>query len=269
MTDLTPPENSPPQILARDDGATIAYHRSPGKSPGIVFLTGFMSDMTGSKALALEAYCRDRGRAFLRFDYTGHGQSSGAFTDGTIGQWAADAVYALDKLTDGPQVLVGSSMGGWIMLLTTLLRPQRVAGLLGTAAAPDFTRDLMEAVFTPDQQKELAETGQVLIPSDYEDGDPYPITKALIEDGRDQLLLDREIPLDCPVRLIHGQQDRDVPWQTSMRLAECLRSRDVEVTLIKEGDHRLSEPHDLDRLIRILDKLLHHIDNPPGPEQPN
>ncbi len=214
-----------------------------------------MSDMTGSKALALEEHCRKQGRAFLRFDYSGHGQSSGAFRDGTIGRWADDALDAIERLTEGPQILVGSSMGGWIMLLTALKLKHRVAGLIGIAAAPDFTEDLIGRELTEEQRQAVESAGFVNIPSDYGD-EPYTITKALIEDGRDHLLLGGPIPLNGPVRLIHGLKDADVPWRTALRLQDALTSTDVEVTLVKDGDHRLSEPHDLARLTDSLDRLI-------------
>jgi pimeloyl-ACP methyl ester carboxylesterase len=247
-----------PRTLQRPDGATIAYHYTPGKSPGIMFLTGFKSDMTGDKAVAIEAFCRGRGQAFLRFDYTGHGVSSGRFEDGTIGQWAEDAVFVLDRLTRGPQVLVGSSMGGWLMLLAALKRPERVAGLVGTAAAPDFTEDLLTTAFTDEQKAALARDGFVPVPNCY-DKEPYPITRKLIEDGRHHLLLRGPIPIAVPVRLIHGTADRDVPWQTSIRLAEKLASVDVEITLVKDGDHRLSAPKDLQRLCAVVGRLLEQL----------
>lgn len=244
-----------PEILTRADGAAIAYHKLAGKSPGIVFLSGYMSDMTGSKALFVEEFCKSRGQAFLRFDYTGHGQSSGAFTDGTIGQWAEDAVFAIDELTEGPQILVGSSMGGWIMLLTALARPDRIAGLLGIAPAPDFTEDLLAGDLSSEQEEIMERDGVVYVDSEY-GPDPTPFTQALIEDGKKHLLLRRKIPLACPVRIIHGMQDPDVPWQTSLRLTQMLDSEDVEIQLVKAGDHRLSEDADLDRLRRTLEALL-------------
>jgi len=252
------PLGSDPAILTRDDGATIAYHRRSGKSPGVVFLTGFKSDMTGSKALAVDELCRQRDQAFLRFDYTGHGQSSGQFEDGTIGRWAEDAVHAIDHLTKGPQVLVGSSMGGWIMLLTALQRPDRVAGLVGLAAAPDFTEDLLLDAFTAEQKAVMERDGRVEIPNCYDD-EPYIISKALVDDGRDHLLLRDEIAIDAPIRLIHGLKDEDVPWQTSQKISEQVRTANVEVTFVKEGDHRLSEPHDLIRLQRSLTGLLDEL----------
>ena len=256
------PADPAPRILTRDDGTTIAYHATPGKSPGVVFLTGFMSDMTGGKALAIEAFCRTRGQAFLRFDYTGHGASSGAFEDGTIGRWADDTLTALDALTKGPQVLVGSSMGGWIMLLAALWRPERVAGLLAIAAAPDFTVDLIPHGLDEEQKAAIERDGVVYLPSDY-GPEPTPITKKLIEDGSNHLVLRDEIALDIPVRLIHGMKDPDVPWETAMRIADKLRSGDVEITLVKDGDHRLSEPADLERLGATLEALLGRIENPP------
>ena len=256
------PADTAPRILTRDDGATIAYRATPGKSPGVVFLTGFMSDMTGTKALAIEAFCRARGQAFLRFDYTGHGASSGTFEDGTIGRWADDTLTALDALCTGPQVLVGSSMGGWVMLLAALWRPERVAGLLGIAAAPDFTADLIPHGLTDEQKAALEGDGVVYLPSDY-GPDPTPLTKKLLEDGGNHLVLRGEIALDVPVRLIHGMKDPDVPWETAMRIADRLRSSDVEITLVKDGDHRLSEPADLERLCATLEALLGRLDIPP------
>jgi pimeloyl-ACP methyl ester carboxylesterase len=219
-----------------------------------VFLTGFRSDMTGGKAVALEAACRARGRAFLRFDYTGHGQSSGAFADGTIGQWTDDAVFAIEHLTEGPQALVGSSMGGWIMLLAALALGDRVAGLVGIAAAPDFTETLIWQAADDATRAALERDGAVMQPSGYSDA-PTPITLKLVEEGRRHLLLQAPIALACPVRLIHGMRDPDVPWQTSLRLAERLASRDVEIVLVKDGDHRLSTDDDLERLARVVDEV--------------
>ena len=251
-----PPVDPPPQILTREDATALAYYKTEaGKAsgqaataaPGLMFLGGFMSDMSGTKAVALEAYARRAGRDLLRFDYRGHGASSGRFEDGTVGLWAADAVAALDALTEGPQILIGSSMGGWIMLLAALARPERVAGLIGIAAAPDFTEDLIWGRASAEQRAALARYGHIDSPSEYSET-PYRITLRRIEARRDHLLLGGRIPLTCPVRLIHGLQDVDVPWQTSLRLAEALDSNDVEVALIKDAAHRLSEPADLARL---------------------
>jgi pimeloyl-ACP methyl ester carboxylesterase len=252
-----------PARIARDDGEVIAYHRTPGRTPGVVFLTGYMSDMTGQKAVRLEAFCRARGRAFLRFDYQGHGASSGAFTDGTIGRWADDAVFVLDRLTEGPQVLVGSSLGGWIMLLAALARPKRIAGLVGVASAPDFTEDLIPRSLSPSDRETLERDGVVRLYSPC-DPEPTPVTRLILEEGRRHLLLRSEIRLDCPVRLIHGMVDPDVPWATSLKLMERLRAPDVELTLVKGGDHRLSAPRDLDGLCETVERLLDQLSSPPG-----
>jgi pimeloyl-ACP methyl ester carboxylesterase len=261
MTDKTGPETSTaeePAILPRADGASIAYHATPGNNPGVVFMGGFMSDMTGTKAVALEAHCRAQGRAFLRFDYQGHGQSSGRFEDGTIGLWSRDAITALDEATDGPQIIVGSSMGGWIMLLAALARPDRVAGLVGLAAAPDFTEALMWQHFPPDVRDIIEREGVYHHPSEYGDT-PYPITRALIEDGREHLVLERPLAVHCPVRLIHGMRDPDVPWEHSLRITDSLLSEHVAVTLVKDGDHRLSRDQDIALICRTVDSLVAEI----------
>jgi pimeloyl-ACP methyl ester carboxylesterase len=251
----TPPDDAPDDDgtvtregrLTREDGATIAYARTAGKGPGVVFLGGFMSDMTGTKAMMLEAFCRSRGQAYLRFDYFAHGASSGDFADATIGRWREDALAVLDRETRGPQLLVGSSIGGWLMLLAALARPERIAGLVGIAAAPDATEDLMEPELTPEQRATIEREGAVRIPSAY-DPKGYLITRRLIAEGRRHLVLRGSLPIACPVRLLHGMEDPDVPWQTSVRLAERLQSRDVTVTLIAGGDHRLSTEADLAKL---------------------
>jgi len=248
----------PAAILAREDGATIAYHRRTGRSPGVIFLGGFMSDMTGTKARTLDAFCAARGQAYLRFDYFGHGASSGAFADATVGRWKDDALAVLDQLAEGPQVLVGSSLGGWLMLLTALARPERVAALVGIAAAPDATEELMWARFPPPVRDEIMRAGAARLPSEYSP-DGYVFTRTLIEDGRRHLIMRGPIPITCPVRLLHGMKDPDVPWQTSLALAERLASRDVEVTLLKDGDHRLSTESDLALLTRTLAAVLDRV----------
>ncbi|HEV8029371.1 MAG TPA: alpha/beta hydrolase [Stellaceae bacterium] len=245
----------PPGILACEDGATIAYRRRSGRPPGIVFLGGFMSDMTGSKARALDAFCAARGQAFLRFDYFGHGASSGAMAAATIGRWKADALLVLDRLTEGPQILVGSSLGGWIMLLAALARPERVKALIGIAAAPDATEDLMWARFPAEVQDEILRQGAARLPSAY-DPQGYLFTRRLIEEGRDHLVMRATIPIACPVRLLHGMKDPDVPWQTSLALADRLASDDVRISLVKDGDHRLSRDADLDLLAQTITSLL-------------
>lgn len=209
-----------------------------------------MSDMTGTKATALEAACRSSGRQYTRFDYSGHGQSEGAFTDGTIGQWAADATAILDQVTSGPQVVVGSSMGGWIMLLLAKARSDRLAGLVGIAPAPDFVERMWES-FPPAVQETLRRDGVWHRPSEYSD-EPYAITMNLIEEGRRNLVLTEPLKLACPVRILHGMQDPDVPWQLSLELVDKLQSDDVVLTYVKSGDHRLSEPADIDRLVATV-----------------
>jgi pimeloyl-ACP methyl ester carboxylesterase len=232
----------------------IAYRRIRGKSPGIVFCTGFMSDMTGSKALAVEEWARRRGQACLRFDYRGHGESEGNFADGTIGLWKEDALGVFDAQTEGPQIVIGSSMGGWIALLLALARPTRVSGLIGIAAAPDFTEDLIWAKLPPPLRAKLETDGFFQEPSAYGET-PYTITRALIEDGRRHLLLRGPIAFTGKVRLLHGMLDPDVPWQWSPKIAEKLAGADTRVTLIKDGDHRLSREQDLKLLTDALDEL--------------
>ena len=243
-----------PNGRTQRDGVDLAWSLTPGDGPTTVFLPGFRSDMNGSKALETDAFCQRNGLACLRLDYSGHGASSGRFEDGTVGRWCDDALFLIDQHTEGDLVLVGSSMGGWIALLLALLRPDRVIGLVGIAAAPDFTETLMWAAMTDGERDILLRDGVLLTPSQYDA--PVPVTSALIEDGRKHLLLDRPIALNLPVRLLHGQQDPDVPWQTAMRLAERLETDDVQITLIKDGDHRLSRPGDLALLRHSLAALL-------------
>jgi pimeloyl-ACP methyl ester carboxylesterase len=240
--------------LDRHNGTDLAWIRLHGSGPTIVFLPGFRSDMTGEKATALAAFYGDRGIGMVRFDYFGHGASSGAFTDGTIGAWAADALAAVDSLTTGPLILVGSSMGGWLALLTALARPDRIVALVGIAAAPDFTQRLMWEPMAPSERATLKRDGIIHIPSQY--GEPTPITLKLIEEGADHLLLDGPIPIHCPIRLLHGQADPDVPWELALRIAERVDSSDTRVILVKDGDHRLSRPQDLALLRQTVAALL-------------
>ncbi|MBW4023964.1 MAG: alpha/beta hydrolase [Proteobacteria bacterium] len=240
--------------VARADGVELAWKRSPGREPTIVFLPGFRSDMEGSKALRLAAFAAARRQAMLRFDYSGHGVSGGRFEDGTIGLWTADALQIVDNLTEGPLLLVGSSMGGWIGLNLALARPERAVAYIGIAAAPDFTERLIWATMPDAARERLLAEGVVHAPSPY--GAPLPITLTLIEEGRHHLLLHGPIPLRCPVRLLQGQQDPDVPWATALTLAEQLESEDVVVTLIKDGDHRLSREADLLALEDVVARLL-------------
>ena len=243
-----------PSFLTSPQSRQIAFHQTPGQGPGVVFLGGFRSDMGGSKAVHLEDWARERGHAFLRFDYSGHGCSSGAFLDGAIGDWFEDALAAITALTMGPQILVGSSMGGWISLLVARAIPDRVAGFLGIAAAPDFTEDSMWDGFTSAQRVELA-NGQVALPSDYSD-DPYIITKRLIEDGRDRLVLRDPLDLPFPVRLLQGTNDVDVPPSVALRLLDHANSPDMRLTLVKGADHRFSTPECLDLITTTLNEII-------------
>jgi pimeloyl-ACP methyl ester carboxylesterase len=227
-------------FLETPQGRRIAYHKTDGTGPGVVFLGGFKSDMEGTKAIHLEAWAKTQGMAFLRFDYSGHGQSSGAFEDGAIGDWAEDAHEAIEALTSGPQILVGSSMGGWISSILIAKMPEKIAGFVGIAAAPDFTEDSMWAGFSEDQRAELARSGKVSLPSDY--GEPYVITKRLIEDGRQNLVLRKPLITHFPVRLLQGTNDADVDLSVALRLLEHVQGDDVRLTLVKGADHRFSTP---------------------------
>lgn len=220
-------------------GRRIAFRFRDGQEPGVVFLGGFRSDMTGTKAEWLDTWARERGRAFLRFDYSGHGASSGRFEDGCIGDWFADAQAVIRAVTRGPQVLVGSSMGGWIALLLARAMPDRIAGLVTVAAAPDFTEQGFWAGFDDAQRQTLASAGQVALPSDYGD-EPYVITRRLIEDGRDHLVMDRPLTLPFPVRMLQGTADADVPVAWAMRLLDHASGPDIRLTLVKDADHRFS-----------------------------
>jgi pimeloyl-ACP methyl ester carboxylesterase len=253
-----------PDYLESSAAGRLAYHHLPGSEPGVLFCAGFNSDMRGGKAMALEAWCREQRIQFTRFDYYGHGESDGKVEQGTIGRWRDDALAILDVVTSGPQLIVGSSMGGWIMLLAALTRPERIAGLVGIAAAPDFTRRIREQRLDETQLRQLEETGYCEMQSAY--GDPYRISREMLEEGESHLLLQDDIPIDLPVRLIHGQRDADVPWETSLAIARLLHSEDVEVRLIKAGDHRLSEPRDLLRLLGTVGRLRARLRGEPEAE---
>ncbi len=254
MTDSPMTLQPAPKTLTRPNGGAIAYHAHPGTTPGVMFCGGFMSDMTGTKALAFEEFCTARGQAFVRFDYSGHGASAGEFTDGTIGSWADDAIAVLDDVALGPQILVGSSMGGWLMLLVALARPGRMAGLIGISSAPDFTESMIWDHMDQDERQTLAKDGVIYQPNEYGD-QPYAITKGLIEDGRSYLLLASPIAIPCPVRLFHGMADRDVPWRVSVKLARRLEADDVAVTLVKDADHRFVRPKDIARICQAINEL--------------
>jgi len=245
-----------PMYLPRDEGERIAYRLQPGRGPGVLWLGGFHSDMNGIKAQALAGWGARTGRAFLRFDYFGHGQSSGEFSRGTISRWRDDALAVLDSLAQGPQVLVASSMGGWIALMLARLRPERIAGMLLLAPAADFTEALIWERMPADVRRQLMETGSWL--RSYDNEAPYPITRELIEDGRRNLVLTGRLAPQFPVRIIHGLADSDVPWQHGLRVADCLEC-EVSVTLVKHGDHRLSTPRDLKLIERALEGLLEDV----------
>lgn len=250
------------KFLQRADGEKLAYEHRSGALPGVVFLSGFNSNMQGDKALFLDTWCREHGRQYTRLDYFGHGGSSGQFEDGTIGRWIEDAKAVLDEVAEGPQLLVGSSMGGWVMLQLALARPERISALVGIAPAPDFTDALANGRLAPEQLLQLELSGYCDIENCYDDGEPYRISRELLEEGRQHCLLGREdIGIVLPVRLLHGQCDEDVPWERSLLLAEKLCSTDVEVQLVKDGDHRLSRPSDLARLARTLETLLCQLES--------
>ncbi|MFN3844832.1 MAG: alpha/beta hydrolase [Paracoccaceae bacterium] len=244
-----------PQFLTTTQGRLIAYHHTQGQGPGVVFLGGFRSDMTGTKAMYLQDWAQSQGRAFLRFDYSGHGQSSGEFLDGAVGDWYEDALDAITRLTVGPQVLVGSSMGGWISLLVAKAIPGRVAGMVGIAAAPDFTEDGMWSEFSDAQRRDLIDKGQVELPSEYSDA-PYIITRRLIEDGRNRLVLRDPLPLPFAVRLLQGTADTDVPTTVALRLLDHAVCPDMALTLVKGADHRFSSPACLKMILQALQDIL-------------
>jgi pimeloyl-ACP methyl ester carboxylesterase len=232
----------------------LAYQRLPGRGPGVVFLGGYASDMTGSKASFLAECCKSNNRAFLRFDYSGHGQSEGDFKNGTIGAWFQDSLAVFDQLTEGPQIVVGSSMGGWLGLMLCMQRPERIKAFIGVAAAPDFTETLMWEMFSDKQREQLRRDGVI-----YDENAPpeerAPITLRLIEEARQHLMLTAPIPLDCPVRLLQGMQDRDVPWTYASHIADAITGENIRVTLIKDGNHRLSREQDLALLWQAVEEF--------------
>jgi pimeloyl-ACP methyl ester carboxylesterase len=250
-----------PTFLNIGDGAGrrgIAVRAQAGAAPGLLWLGGYKSDMKGTKAAALADWAAQAGRACVRFDYSGHGESEGAFTDGTIGRWLADSLAVFDACCAGPQILIGSSMGGWLALLLTRELKRRghsgtasIAGMVLIAPAVDFTEELMWKCFTPEIKRELEEKGVWARPSQYS-AEPYLVTRQLIEDGRNHLLLGGLIETGCPVRILQGVEDPDVPWQHAVELTSRLASDDVVLTLVKDGDHRLSRPEDIERMIAAV-----------------
>ncbi|ARS28188.1 alpha/beta fold hydrolase [Sphingomonas sp. KC8] len=243
-----------PDFLPRADGLRLAFRHRKGTGPTIVFLPGYMSDMDGGKATALDAWAEQAGRAMLRLDYAGCGASDGRFADGTLTSWRDDVLHLIDRLIDGPMLLVGSSMGGWLMLLVALARPVKVVGLVGIAAAPDFT----EWGFSEMEVARLRRDGRIEEPSEYSD-EPYLTTLAFWKSGQANRLLGGPIAIDAPVRLLQGQKDVDVPWETAPRLAIALRSADVQTILVKDGDHRLSRDADIALLIATVADLVERL----------
>lgn len=246
-----------PDWFTTPKGRKLGYHQTAGAGPGVVFLGGYKSDMTGTKAAHLQAWAEAAGRAFLRFDYSGHGQSSGKFEDGGIGDWFADARAIIEGLTVGPQVLVGSSMGGWIALLVARALPGRVAGLVGVAAAPDFTVDLMWDSYSDDQKALLAGQGWLAEPSEYSD-QPNIITKSFLDDGAKHLVLRTALNLPFPVRLLQGTADTDVPPSVALRLLDHASGPDLRLTLVKGADHRFSTPACLDLMVAAIAEVTGH-----------
>ena len=255
------PDQEPVFIEVGNDAGRrrIAVRARGGAAPGLFWLSGFHSDMRGTKAIALDAWAAERNRACVRFDYSGHGESGGAFVDGTIGRWLEETVAVFEQFCAGPQVVIGSSMGGWMALLLArelARRPARrasLAGLVLIAPAPDFTEELMWKGFSPEARHAIETKGVWLRPSAY--GEPYPITRALIEEGRNHLLLGGSIDVGCPVRIMQGAQDPDVPWQHAFALAHRLPADDVVLTMIQDGDHRLSRPRDIARMIAAVAEI--------------
>lgn len=242
-------------FLERPDGERVAWRKVDGDGPTVVWLGGFKSDMTGTKAQALADWAIKRRRAYVRFDYFGHGASSGDFAAGTISRWRRDATAVMAELTQGDLVLVGSSMGGWIACLAAMVVPERIRGMVLVAPAPDFTEKLMAPEIPPEGRAALEADGVWLRPSEY--GDPYPITRNLLEDGARWSILGGEpIPLTMPVRILQGGADPDVPWRHALELANTLKGADVVFTLIRDGDHRLSRPHDIQRLVGAVEEFF-------------
>lgn len=239
------------------DGRRLAFHAMRGLDPGVVFLGGLRSDMGGTKAMALEEWCREEGRAFLRLDYSGHGASEGAFEEGTVGAWLGDALAVIEATMDGPQVIVGSSLGGWLALLIARDRPDLAAGLVTVAAAPDVTEDGFWAGFDAGQRAALEEVGRVEVPSEY--GEPYVVTRRLIEEGRDRLVLRSPLRLGVPVRMLQGTVDAAVPVATALRLLGHLEAEDSRLTLLRGEDHRFSSPEALGLMLREVADVLSRV----------
>jgi hypothetical protein len=246
-------------MLERPDGERLAWRRRAGAGPTVVWLGGYRSDMGGTKAEALDQAAAAGGFAYLRFDYFAHGESSGRWEDATVGRWCEDALAVIDALTEGPLVLVGSSMGGWMACLVALARPERVAGMVLIAPAPDFTEALMRPALSDAARRAVETEGQWIETSAYEG--EFAITRRFLDEGRDWLILDEPMPITCPVDILQGAEDPDVPWAHALKLAQAMDSREVVFTLVKDGDHRLSRPQDIDRLTRAVNEMVVRVRN--------
>ncbi|XP_038635497.1 palmitoyl-protein thioesterase ABHD10, mitochondrial-like isoform X2 [Scyliorhinus canicula] len=251
-------EMSSLQFLTRLSLPRLAYHRISAQNPGVVFLSGYMSSMNGEKAVAVENFCRSAGYSFVRFDYTGCGGSEGVFKDCLLRDWKNDVLSVLDNLTTGPQILVGSSMGGWLMLLACLERPERVAGMVGIATAADHFVTALNQL-PSEVRMEAEKTGQYTRKSRYIEGGVYTIQYGFVKEAEEHCILQSSINISCPVRLIHSMKDEVVPWQTSIKVAEQLASDDVDVILRKGGEHRMSQSDDLKLLVTVVEDLLHRV----------
>ena len=259
MTDTPAPSPAPVFVEVGQPGGMrrIAVRARDGAAPGLFWLGGFNSDMKGTKAVALDAWAGEHGRACVRFDYSGHGESEGKFVDGTIGRWLEDSLAVFGQFCRAPTVVIGSSMGGWMALLLARelakqAKSTSIAGLVLIAPAPDFTEELMWKGFSPEIRRQIETTGVWMRPSEYGDGSPYPITRALIEEGRNHLVLGGSIEVGCPVRILQGAKDPDVPWQHAFKLAHRLPADDLVLTVIQDGDHRLSRPQDIARILAAV-----------------
>ncbi len=247
----------PPDYLETRSKQMLAFHKTEGTGPTVIFLGGFKSEMTGTKALHLEDWAKRTGNSYLRFDYSGHGVSSGVFSEGCIGDWANDAEEVIQRTTDGPLVLIGSSMGGWISCILAQRMAERIAGLITIAAAPDFTEDEFWTQFSDRQKSQITENNIIYLPSEY--GEPYPITRRLIEDGRKHLILRSRFQVDFPVRMLQGDQDQSVTRETALRFFDHVEGGDIHLSFLKGGDHSLSTPENLAVLENHLNSLIEQL----------
>ncbi|XP_003219166.1 palmitoyl-protein thioesterase ABHD10, mitochondrial [Anolis carolinensis] len=251
-------QKSSPSFLNRADLPKLAYHKLKGKNPGVVFLPGLFSNMNGEKALALEEYCKSVGHAFVRFDYRGCGGSDGNTKENTLGKWRKDVLSILDELTQGPQILVGSSLGGWLMLHAAIARPEKVAALVGVAVAADHLVATFQQL-SVEVKKEIEEKGEWRMPTKHNEEGFYSVPYELIQEAENHCVLNSPLPIKCPVRLIHGLKDDDVPWQISMKIAECVVSGDVDIILRKGGGHRMKEKEDIKLIVYTVEDLIEQL----------